>query len=413
LTEENNRATILKAVKDRVRQSEEQQLVQMLADAIGERRDRDLLDLLSWIEQDRGWSETLKHLQKAQDSSYTIPMGAGPVKARVENLKFRELLFAVLGCCGLEPIPINNEELLDRMKNESSLVDASISLRNYIESIARNQIESGDTLFFGPNDFDLQISKDITQLIEQKRCEEIQEIILEKKVSRVNITPLWQCETSRQKLSDYGIRGSIIDSKQLDEVLSVIQFPVTIKDVVKYSVLQYQSAHPTNRLYRDLLNYIINHDGDGLSSLSSKHSFSSLKYMLEEALDAYSKNSSSENYRRILYLIHILVRIRMLDSVRVFEELASLQDMRIATIAIIALGNHYHESSASALVEILCKSKNREIVKTATSAVLNVGKRCPETAFVVATALESSTCTHKGRLKRLWTDLEKKNRLYY
>jgi hypothetical protein len=207
LTEENNRATILKAVKDRVRQSEEQQLVQMLADAIGERRDRDLLDLLSWIEQDRGWSETLKHLQKAQDSSYTIPMGAGPVKARVENLKFRELLFAVLGCCGLEPIPINNEELLDRMKNESSLVDASISLRNYIESIARNQIESGDTLFFGPNDFDLQISKDITQLIEQKRCEEIQEIILEKKVSRVNITPLWQCETSRQKLSDYGIRG--------------------------------------------------------------------------------------------------------------------------------------------------------------------------------------------------------------
>jgi hypothetical protein len=241
LAEENNRVIILKAIKERVKQSEEQRHVQMLADAIGERRNRDLLDLLSWFEQDRGWPETLKCLRKAQDSSYALPIGAGPVKTKVENLKFRELLFSAMGCHGLEPIPTNNEELLNRINDEHSLVDASVSLRDYIESIAYNQIESGDTLFFDSSDFDFQISEDITRLIERMQYEEVQELILERKANRVNISPLWQCETSRQKLAEHGIRGSIIDLQQLDEVLSVIQFPVTINDVSQYAISQRQS----------------------------------------------------------------------------------------------------------------------------------------------------------------------------
>jgi len=413
LTEDDNRAIILKAVKDRVRQSEEQQRVQMIADAIGERRDRDLLDLLSWIEQDRGWSETLEHLMKAQDFSYALPIGTGPFKTKVEDLKFREMLFSVLGCRGLEPIPTNIEELLARMKDECSLVDASDSLRDYIESIACNQIESGDTLFFDPNDFDIQVSEDIIQMIERMKYEEIQAITLEQKDGRINIAPLWYCETGRQALSNYGIKGNIINARQLEEVLSVIQYPVTIHDVTKYALLQRQSKYPSNALYRDLHNCIINHDYEGLSILSSKHSFTTLKSMLEETLDIYTKDSSSESYRRFLHLIHTHVKVRVLDSIQLLEGLAYLKDTRIATVAITALGNFYHESAASALVEILCKSKNREIVKTATSAILNVGKRCPETVSVVATVLESSTCTYKGRLKRLWREVRKKNRLYY
>ncbi|PNX50743.1 MAG: hypothetical protein BV458_12685, partial [Thermoplasmata archaeon M9B2D] len=158
MTEDDNRAIILKAVKDRVRQSEEQQRVQMIADAIGERRDRDLLDVLSSIEQERGWPETVNHLMKAQHFSYAIPIGTGSPKSKIEDLKFREMLFSVLGFRGLEPIPTTTEDLLTRMKDECSLVDASDSLRDYAESIAYDQIESGDTLFFDSSDFDIQVS---------------------------------------------------------------------------------------------------------------------------------------------------------------------------------------------------------------------------------------------------------------
>ncbi|MFW9956878.1 MAG: hypothetical protein ACFFCT_02305 [Candidatus Odinarchaeota archaeon] len=413
MAEDDNRAKILKAVKDHVRQSEEQQRVQMIADAIGERRDRDLLDIISSIEQDRGWPETLQHLQKAQNFSYSLPVGTGPLKIKVEDLKFREMLFSVLGCRGLEPIPVNTEEILTQMKDERSIVDASDSIRKYIESIARNQIETGDSLFFDSNDFDIQVSEDITQMIEQLKHKEVQGITLEQKNDSINVAPLWYCETGRQILSSYGIKGFIIGAKHLEEVLSVIQFPVVINNVNQYTAQQEQSKYPSNQSYRDLHNSIINHDDERLSLLSSRHSFSTLKSMLEETLDVYNKDSSSENYRQFLHLIHLHVKVRTLDSIQLLERLAYLKDRRIATVAITALGNYYHESAAIALVEILCKSKNREIVKTATNAILNVGKRSPETVSVIATALESSTCTYKGRLNRLWREFGKKHQLYY
>jgi hypothetical protein len=413
LTEEDNRATVLKAVKDRVRQSEDFQRVQMLADSIGDRRDRDLLDLLSWIEEEKGWPETLKHLLRAQDFSYSLPIGAGPNRTKVENLKFREMLFSVFGCRGLESISTSTSDLLAFIENERSLIDASNSLRNHVESIARNQIESGDTLFFDFNDLDFQVSKDIARLIERMRNEEIQGIMLERKADRINIAPLWQCETGRQALSTCGIKGYVIDSKRLEEVLSVIQFPVGVNKVAEYSDIQREPEYPSNILYRNLHNYIINQDDEGLSTLSSRHSFPTLRSMLEEALDTYNKDPSSENYRKVLHLIHIQVRVRTLESVQLLERLAHLKNIRISSVAIVALGNYYHESAVSALIEILCTDRNQEIVRTAASSILNIGKRCPETVSVITNALESSACSHKGRLKRVLKRLEKKKSFYY
>ncbi|MFW9906935.1 MAG: hypothetical protein ACFFEF_00035 [Candidatus Thorarchaeota archaeon] len=409
MAEDDNRATILRTVKDRVRQSEEQQRVQMIADAIGERRDRDLLDILSSIEQDKGWPETLSYLTKAQHFSYAIPIGTGLPMSRIEDLKFREMLFSVLGSRGLEPVQIDTEDILTRIKDESSLVDASASLRDYAESIACNQIESGDTLFFDSNDLDIQVSENITQMIEQMKYEEIQKITLERKDGKTNIASLWYCETGRQTLSNLGVKGYTIDSRQLEEVLSVIQFPVIVKDVSRYTASKRQSEFPSNALYRDLHNCIINQNDEGLSNHSSRHSFATLKSMLEEILDVYNKDSSSDNFRRFLYLVHKHVKVRTLDSIQLLERLSYLRDIRIATVTITALGNFYHESAASSLAEILCRSKNREIVKTATTAILNVGKRCPETVSVIETVLESSTCTYKGRLKRLLKKVGKKN----
>lgn len=409
MADDNNRVAILKTAKDRARQSEEQQCVQKIADAIGDRRNRDLLDILSSIEQDRGWSETLKHLMKARYFSYAIPIGIGLPKSKIEDLKFREMVFSVLGSRGLEPIPIGTEDLLTRIKDERSLVDASDSLRKYAESIACDQMESGDTLFFDSNDLDIQVSENVAQMIEQTKYEAIKGITLERKDGIINITPLWYCETSRQALSNLGIKGYTIDSRQLEEVLSVLQYPIAVRDVVKYTTSKKQSEYPSNTLYHDLHNCIINQNDEGLSNHSSRHSFPTLKSMLEETLDIYNKDSSSENFRRFLHLVHKHVRVRTLESIQLFEGLSYIKDIRIATVTITALGNFYHESAASSLIEILCRSRNREIVKTATTAILNIGKRCPETVSAIEFALESSTCTYKGRLRRLWREVRKKD----
>ena len=69
MVDDDNRAAILKAAKERAKQSEEMHIVQSLADAVGERRDRDLLDLLSHIEQERGWADALEFLMRAQGFS--------------------------------------------------------------------------------------------------------------------------------------------------------------------------------------------------------------------------------------------------------------------------------------------------------------------------------------------------------
>jgi hypothetical protein len=413
LTEDDNRAAILKAAKERAKQSEEHRIVQLLADVVGERRDRDLLDLLSHIEQERGWPDTLEFLTRAREFSYSLPVDAGMDKTKVEDLKYREMLFSLLGCRGLEPIHTNTEELLIRMKKERSLMEASLSLHEYIELVAREQMETGDTLFFSPNDFDVQISEYLSQLLERMNREAVQGLTLERKGSEVNIVPLWYCEASRQTLSDYGIKGYTIDSKKMEELLTVIQFPIAIRDVDQYTTVEKQAPYPSNLAFRDLHDCIIRHDADGLCVLSSRHSFATLRFMLQDALDVYAKAPSSQNYRRVLDLIHMHIRVRTIESLQLLEGLAFLKDDRIATVAITALGNLYHESTAHALIELLCKTKKRETVKTAMNAILNVGKKCPETMSLVADVLETSTCVYKGRLKRLLTELKKNNGLYY
>lgn len=413
MAEDDNHAAILKAAKERVKQSEEQHIVQMLATAIGERRDRDLLDLLSQSEQEKGWPETLELFTSARESSYALPVGAGLNKIKVEDLKYREMLFSILGCRGLEPTDSNTTELLTRMKDDDSLVDASSSLHEYIESAARLQIESGDTLFFASSDFDAQISETLLHLLEHVNNEAGKGLTLERKNRRVNIYPLWQCEPGRQILSEHGIKGFFIDMRRLEEVLSVIQYPITINAVNEYTIVHTPPAHPFNLAYRDLHNYIILHDSDGLCTLSSRHSFATLRFMLEEALDIYTKNSLSKSYRRIVNLIHMHIRVRTIDSIELLERLAFLKDNRIATVAITALGNFYHESTISVLIELLCKSRNREITQTTTNALLNIGTRRPEINSIVERALETSTCLHRERLKRLLAEFGKKNPMYY
>ena len=408
LAKDKDRESILLAVKERVKQSEELQLTQMLVDAIGERRYRDLKDLISQIEQDRGWSEALKHFSKARTLPYILPIGAGPSKTLIEDLKYRETVFTILECNGFEPIPITTEEILSRLENEDSLIDASKSFHTECELLAVKQIESGDTLFFDQTQIDSSISVDVVNLLEKIQHGEIANLSLEKHSDKINILPLWHSERGRQTLSQLGIKGTKIDPETYDIVISVIHHKIPITETKMKPITQ-----PSNLLYRTLLVSTINHDIESMCSLASKYSYHPLKSILEESLDYYEKHSSSTNFRKVLTCVNAHIRVRTSDSILLLEELAHSKDTRIATTTITALGNFYNESAASALVDLLCKTKNSEIVNTTIRAIKNVSKRCYETRYVIRNAIESTACTNTGRLKRMYKEIWKEKENYY
>ncbi len=408
LAKDKDRESILIAVKERVKQSEELQLTQMIVDAIGERRYLDLKDLISQIEQDRGWSEALKHFSKARELPYILPIGAGPSKTLIEDLKYREAVFTLIDCNGFEPIPVTTEEIISSFENVDSLIDASKSFHTECELLAVKQIESGDTLFFNQAHLDSSISIDVVNLLEKTQHEEIANLSLEKHGEKINILPLWYCEKGRQTLSQLGIQGTKIDSEAFDIVISVIHQIIPITGTTKKQII-----HPSNSLYRTLLTSTINHDIESMCSLASKDSYHPLKSILEESLDCYKKHSSSTNFRSVLACVNAHIRVRTSESILLLEELAHSKDTRIATTTITALGNFYNESAASALVDLLCETKNREIVNTTIRAIKNVSTRCFETKSVVRNAIDSTACTNTGRLKRLHKEIWKEKENYY
>ncbi|TFG97966.1 HEAT repeat domain-containing protein [Candidatus Thorarchaeota archaeon] len=413
MTNDKDRESILKAVKERVKQSEELQLTQMIVDAIGERRYRDLGDLVSEIEQDRGWNAAIKHLTAARRFSYTLPIGAGPNKVQVEHLKYREMVFTLLGCSGYEPINLSTEEILSRLVKAESLIHASQILQAECESLVRNQIESGECLFFNPEYAVNSISKDIADILEQAQQEAITNLVLEKHEDTINVLPLWYNEKGRQVLSQLGIKGYEIDLETFDIVISVLHQELSTTESLEVISTRTPLVPPSNSLYEILLLSIINHEIENLSEMSSMQSYYTLEFILKDALDQYEKQPSSENFRIFLSLVSIHVRVRTPESIILLEELAHSKDTRIATTAITALGNFYTESAASALVDLLCTTKNREIADTSVRAIKNVSNSCFETKYILKTATESTTCTNPGQVKRLYKEIWTKKDDYY
>lgn len=413
LAEDKNRESILRAVKKRVKQSEELQITQMIVDAIGERRNRDLGDLLSQIEQDQGWSVALSYLSQAREIPYTLPIGAGPQKTLIEDLKYRETIFTVLDCSGFEPIFLTIEEILSRLENENSLIDASQSFRVECESIAIKQIESGDTLFFNLTNADSSISRDIAELLERVQRGEIDNLFLNIHSGLINILPLWYCEKGRQVLSQLGIKGIEIDSETFSIVISVIQKKIPTTESAEVHVTEKSLTQPSNPLYGKLLTSIINHEIENLSALSSKHSYHTLKSILQNSLDKYENSQSSSDFRKILSCINAHVRVRTPESIVHLEELTRSKDLRTSTVAITALGNFYNEAAASALVDLLCATRNKEVANTTIRAIKNVSKRCFETKYIIKNATESQSCTNIGHLKRLYKEIWKEIDNYY
>ena len=416
MANENSRDRIFKAVKQRINEYDEQNQIQMIANAIGDRRSRDLVDLVAKIESKEGWSTALDFLMKAQNQKYASPITIGQGRTKLEELKYREMIFELLSCSGFEPIKTNTIDLLKELTDESSLVDASHNLIPRLEKLAIEQIQSGDTLFFDFSE-NVSISQNIMKLLDQVRDENFRTISLEQCENLIDIAPLWYCEYGRLALSTLGIKGYAVDSNILDTVLSVIQAP-TFNRTKTVNVPSFTDnrndtwPRPTNSQYRKLHTHHIHHEINDLQILASRHSVPLLNTLLDEASSTYEGSSSTTSYKEILDYVNAHISIRSVDSILVLEKTSQMKNTRIATTAILAIGNFYHESSATTLVKLLCARKNDEIEIVVTKAIENVYKKCPEADRILSDSLDTE-CKNQGKLKKLYKRLRKEKPLYY
>jgi hypothetical protein len=409
LTDKTSRDRILEAVKKRVKESDGRERVRIIADTIGDRRDRDLVDVIAQIEQDEGWSSALDYLLKAHGQKYSSPIIASKNETELEELKYREVVFGLLSCSGLEPVPIDTTDLLDELDSEKSLVDASNILVTRLEDLAVNQIKNGDTLFYDFSE-NITISQDTVALLQRIRSKKLQDISLEHDGSLINIDPLWRCEQGRITLTNLGIRGNQISKETMNRVLSVIQEPISLPENSNASNSDYPS--PSNNLYEELFTQIIRQDVEGLNRLASRHALPTLNALLDESISKYSETQSSVGFNTLLQHIQAHVTVRAIDSVIALEKASKMTDNRVATMAILAIGNFYHESAVSSLVDILCTNKKQEIIDTVTRSIRNVHKRCPETDHVIDVQL-GRECMNRGKLLKLQRALLKERGLYY
>ena len=313
LDDEKNDRWFVKALRKKATESEREQYVIQFADAIGERRSRDLLDMVATVESDKGWDVAVQYLIMAADAEYVTPASFGKTRTHVEPIKFREMVFDLLSASGFEPVKSDTVSLLRRLEKEESLVAASQSFTRHIQELSLKQIDEGDTLFFDFPALPTQISEELVAQIESARLKELTGLRLRRQGNRIDVTSLWHSEYGRKALSELGVQASATDD-QLGMVLSVIQVSPTIKRGIQLSDDESPSPQenptPSNSLYANLLQSMIKQDLVGLCSLASRHSVPNLTAMLESSVGQYQESLSSEDYRYMLECMNTHVAVR-------------------------------------------------------------------------------------------------------
>jgi len=401
LVDEKDDRWFVKALRNKAIESEREQHVIQFADAIGERRSRDLLDIVATMESDEGWHVAVQYLIMAADAEYVTPASFGKIRTQVEPIKYREMVFDLLSASGLEPVKSDTVTLLRRLEKEESLATASQSFVAQAQELCLKQIGEGDTLFFDFLAFPTQISEELAAQIESARLKEVTDLILRRHEDTIDVTSLWHSEYGRKALSELGVKTSATED-EFNMVLSVIQVSPTIKRGIQVfddeSTSLQENPTPSNSLYANLLQSMIKQDLDGLCTLASRHSVPTLIAMLEDSVGQYQESLSSENYRYMLECMNTHVAVRTLDSIMAFQKLVKLDDPRIVTPAINALGNFYNESSVLTLAETLCRRRDEWVVRSVLDALDNVFTKCPEAEPAIRRTLESD-CVHSTPLK--------------
>ena len=414
VVKENPLDRLLKKSRKRIAEIEDRNELDKIANAIGDRRERDLLDLLANIEARDGWRTVVQFLIESAKSTYSAPIGAGGNQRRIEPLKYREVIFATFSSAGLEPVNHDTVALLDELRGEESLVSATRTFAARVQNLAIEQFQSGDAHFFDLTSMSSSLPTDLVEMAGAIHKKRMHELIIPVGRKQAYVKHLWYSEYGRTALAEQGIKGNRLLLSDLDSVLSVIQLrtghqPVTKEDD---SPLEVPEVSPTNTEYGNLLTMMINQDINGLGLLGSKYSLPLLNTILESAAVDYKQDESNNLFRKFISCINSHVQVRSLNSLTTFERILQLDNSRLATLITVALANFYHESAASVLIELACRTKNREVESASLTSIANIRRRCPEVEVVLDTVL-ASECRNRGRLRRLQKELLKTGRSRY
>ena len=419
LSDEEPRSRVLKASKDRLRETKERNEIEELANAIGDRRLRDLHDLVASLEQESGWETVVRYLIRAGQSQYSSPLTTGPSKIRLESLKVREMLFALFSCSGLEPIDYDTLALLQLLEKEESFARASTVFDSHVTNMAKEHITNGNVLFFNISNHDSSGLEGYRDVIEKTRNSQISKMRLFRTGAFVNIEPLWYTEFGRYALSGLGVKGTRISLSDFESVLSLLQvsshtrsrLKKTIESNETHDILTVES--PLNENYHELLVLTINQDIKKLCTLGSWHTVPTIIARTRMVLDQYKSDESSKNYHELITCLTNHLFIRSVESILVLEDILQLKNPRLTTLSALALGNFYHESAASLLIDVLCQTKDHNILHATNTALLNLFHKLPETTKLVFDKINSSTCTNIGHLKQIYQKISHQKHSYY
>ncbi len=410
MDDENPFDRIMKATTAKIQESEEEKCIQAICNAIGDRRTRDLYDLVSRVELKNGWSTVPEFLAKASSQEYPVPAGFQKAKLRLEPLKFREIVFSLFGCLGLEPANIDTFSILKQSSEAESFIDASHLIRNAIELMSHEQIESGDALFFETGQTESNISPSLASEIDAAQRESLSTVAFRFQGDLTDVNELWQSEYGRIALASLGVAGTTVSHDVLEQVVSVLQVSpdqrARLLGIPESEMNQSTLLHPSHREYRKLLTSIMIQDTSTLTFLGSRHACPTLTHILKEIADLYISTDESISYQKLVLSIRDHVAIRYADSILPLVELVDLHDARIATVAIGALSNFYHESAVLSLLDSFCRKNSKPIRNSILEAIRRIKSRCPETKSVVCGAIERNCMYHselESFYRKTWT----------
>ncbi len=381
---------------------EDQTWLFRITDAIGDRRIQDLLDLVAETEIRYGWPTALIYLERAKNETYSVPAGIGGPRLSIEPLKYREALFALFSSSGVEPIATETSDLLAGLSSTISFASASNQFAASALSLARKQIESGDTIFF--ESVDGHSSAELESVLELKNHETLNKMTISKKEGHIDLLPLWHTDMGRKTLSQLGVgRYTTLDGDVLHDIQ--ILLGVTIREDC---TMEAKLPFPTHSDYRRLLQAIMDVDVQTLCSLGSKHAVHTLDFLLSKAISDYEEMPNTSNYQQYLYFLNAHVRVRAPGSVRTLQRILQMDDRRLSMPAICALQYFYDEQAVSTLIDIVCESRDDEAVSTAHAALKSMHSKSPVVEPLILETLDSS-CRHAELLRTLlkmkrWTD---------
>jgi hypothetical protein len=364
-----------------------------VVEAIGDRRSRDLLDLVARTERDLGWSSTAEILSHASAGTYHPRRYSQSHGTQVEALKHREMIFELMSCSGLEPVGFDVNKKLMELSSQDSFAKATTEFSQAAIDSASSQVAGGDTLFFDSSCMQLPI--ELRTAIEEQQVQKLKHINIYRSDSKLDLTQVWYTEIGRKLLTDLGIKGyttRITDESLLDVIRVSLRSVVPITGSSNDMPLSHSIDEPSNPIYRRLLAAIVNQDIKDLTILGSNLCSPTLSLLIREHLQAYEKSKRSLDYNALLFLLDTLIAVRSIDLIQTVADMIKHPEPRVSIPAVYTLSNFYHESAVAILLREICSSKVKELIKTCLQALEYVHMRTPVAEPMITEAIRSECC---------------------